>query len=112
MIENLNLEAFNEKIIDFETNTFQGELPCIVKYSASWCSPCRALTPILEKLSEEYNSKINIYEIDVEEEIELSSKFNIRSIPTMMFYKNNEPKIISGLISEFKLKELIEESLL
>ena len=65
-MEHLTLESFKEKIMDFETNNedwkFQGELPAIIKFSASWCQPCKVLTPILEELSKEYTEKLNIFE--------------------------------------------------
>jgi len=111
MLEHLTLETFKEKISDTETDwNYQGELPSIVDFSADgWCKPCKTLTPILEKLSIEYSGKINIYKVDVDEESEITSSFNIRSVPTILFCKiNEEPKITSGVLPEHKLKEIIE----
>lgn len=115
-MEHLTLETFKEKIMDFETNKdwkFEGELPAIVKYSTSWCGPCKALTPILENLSKEYNGKINIYEVDVEEESEIGSIFNIRSVPAILFIPmNGEPKMSIGSMSKENLKNAIEDVLM
>ena len=92
---------------------FAGELPAIVKYTADWCRPCKMLTPILENLSKEYSGRINIYEIDVDVEVELSSLFNIRSVPTMLFIPmHGEPQIQIGALTQSKLKDVIEEILL
>jgi len=112
-MEHLTLETFKEKIMDFETNKewkFEGELPAIIDFSAdAWCVPCKKLTPILEKLSEEYLGKINIYKVNVDNEPEIYSAFNIRSVPTILFCKSNElPEISTGSLPEYKLKEIIE----
>lgn len=117
MLENLTLETFKEKIMDFETVNdtwnFQGELPAIIKFTAPWCQPCKTLSPILEELSNEYDNKLNIYEVDVDEEMELSSMFKIRSVPTMLFCsKNNDKHSISGMMPKVNIISLIEEKLL
>ncbi len=115
-MEHLTLETFKEKIMNFEINKnwkFEGKLPAIVKYTAHWCNPCKALTPILESLSKEYSGKINIYEVDVDAEPELSSLFNIRSVPAMLFIPiNGEPQMSIGALPQSKLKEVIEDILL
>lgn len=117
MLEHLTLETFKEKIMNFETVNdswnFQGELPAIIKFTAPWCSPCKTLTPILEEISKEYNDKLNIYEVDVDEEIELSSMFKIRSVPTMLFCaKNNEKQSVTGMMPKNNIVNIIEEKLL
>jgi len=116
-MENLTLESFKEKIMNFEETQddwkFQGELPAIIKYTADWCSPCKKLTPVLESLSKEYDGKINIYEINVDEEAELSYLFNIKSVPTLLFIPiNNQPQMYVGSLTESKLKEIINDVLL
>ena len=113
-MENLTLESFKEKIMDFETIKedwkFQGELPAILKFSASWCKPCKTLNPILEELSNDYKGKLDIYEIDVENEPELSSMFGIRSVPSMLFIpKEGEPQMTLGALPKHKLVETINE---
>ena len=112
-MENLTLETFKEKIMDFDKNKdwkFEGELPAIVDFSAdSWCVPCKKLTPILDKLQKEYSGRINIYKVDVDNESEIASVFNIRSVPTMLFCKtDSQPEISTGSLPEYKLKEIIE----
>jgi len=112
-MEHLTLESFKDKIMNFDVNKewkFEGELPAIIDFSADeWCVPSKKLTPILEKLSIEYFGKINIYKVNVDEESEIATEFNIKSVPTMLFCKLNElPEIFTGSLPEYKLKEIIE----
>ena len=110
MLEKLNLESFKEKIMDIDKDwKFKGEIPAIVKFSASWCFPCKTLSPILSDISSEYDRKINIYEIDVDEESELASKFGIRSVPTMMFCPlEGKPTMTTGMKPKATIINTIE----
>lgn len=114
MIEHLTLENFKEKIMDYETNTedwkFEGKLPAIIKFTASWCMPCKTLQPILEELSTEYEGKIDFYEIDVDEQQELSGMFGIRSVPSVLFIPmQGEPQMSIGALPKEKFVQAIEE---
>ena len=112
-MEHLTLETFQSKIMNLETNEFRGELPVIIDFYAEWCGPCKALAPTLEELSKEYEGKINIYKIDTEDQQEISSKFKIRSIPSVLFLsKKGEPQMKVGVLPKTKYKEIIEETLL
>jgi thioredoxin len=113
-MENLNKENFIEKIYDFETNptwTFNGNKPAIVDFSADdWCAPCKMIAPILEELSQEYNGKIDIYKVNVDDQFELSEVFGIRSVPTIFFIpQTGEPKKLIGGISKQNFKKTIKE---
>jgi thioredoxin len=117
MIEQLTIESFKEKIMDFETNTedwkFEGKLPAILDFSGEeWCQPCKVLSPILEELSEEYKDKINFYKIDVDQEQDLSAMFGIKSVPSILFIPmKGEPQMSIGLIPKDKIIQAIEEVL-
>ena len=78
-----------------------------------WCGPCKALHPILEELSKEYSGKIDIYQIDVDQEQDLAAAFGIRSIPTLLMIPMNEqPRISQGALPKDQLKKAIDEFLL
>ena len=110
-----NIE-FTELVHNYKTNenwTFEGEIPCIVDFYADWCAPCRILAPILDELAKEYAGKINIYKVDVDNELELSTFYGIKNIPTMIFCpKNGDPIKFVGLYSKEDYINFIETHLL
>lgn len=113
----LNKADFLKKVYNYEANPndwkFEGKRPAIVDFYATWCGPCKALHPILEELSKEYSGKIDIYQIDVDQEQDLAAAFGIRSIPTLLIIPMNEqPRISQGALPKDQLKKAIDEFLL
>ena len=116
-VVSLNKAEFLKKVYDFEANPndwkFEGERPAIVDFYATWCGPCKALHPVLEELSKEYSGKVDIYQIDVDQEKELAAAFGIRSIPTLLLIPmKEEPRITQGALPKDQLKKAIDEFLL
>ena len=79
--------------IKISDDTFENEVitkgkPIIVDFWAEWCGPCKQIGPILEDISDEYKEKITIGKLDVDENPEIASKYQIRGIPTMMLFNN------------------------
>ena len=64
--------------------------PLVVDFWAEWCGPCKMIAPIIEELAEEYTGKVNIGKIDVDDNNEISTRFGIRNIPTILFFKNGQ----------------------
>ncbi len=84
----LSTSDFIDKVDDYKTSRewkYKGTVPCLIDFYATWCGPCRALSPILEEVAGEYNGKVIIYKVDVDKEKELAALFNVRSIPTLLF---------------------------
>lgn len=81
----------------------------LVQFSAEWCGPCRMLTPIISQLSEEYEGKdINIMKVNVDENTELAQKFSVRSIPTVILFKEtHEESRVLGMNPKTKYEEMI-----
>ncbi|WBX73664.1 thioredoxin [Tenacibaculum pacificus] len=115
MTENLTKETFLKKVFNFEENKewkFEGDKPVLIDFYADWCGPCKALAPILEELSNEYEGKIDIYKIDTEAEQELAAAFDIRSIPSMLFCPMGEaPQRANGALPKKQLEEIIKDVL-
>jgi len=65
-------------------------IPLVVDFWAEWCGPCKMIAPVVEELAEEYSGKVNIGKLDVDENNEISSRFGIRNIPTVLFFKNGQ----------------------
>ena len=116
MPENLTKQSFVEKVFDFEKNSewkYQGELPCVIDFWAPWCGPCRAVGPVIEELSKEYDGKVNFYKINTDDEQELAGAFGIRSIPSLLFVPmTGQPKMAVGALPKNALKEAIDKELL
>ena len=115
-IIHLTKDEFLKRVSNYEANPsnwkFLGDKPAVVDFFALWCGPCKALSPILEEVSNEYEGKVDIYKVDVDEEEELSAAFGIRTIPTLLFIPMNEtPKVMVGGLPKNKLKEAIDSIL-
>lgn len=88
--------------------------PLVIDFWAEWCAPCRMIAPVIEELALEYEGKVIIGKVNVDQNEELSSKYSIRSIPTLLFLKDGEivDKHIGGTIKsmiESKIKALLED---
>lgn len=108
---------FLKKVVNYETNPtewkYLGDKPALVDFYASWCGPCKALTPVLEELAAEYKDQIYIYKIDTEAERELAAAFGIRSIPTLLFIPmEGKPQMAQGALPKATLKKAIDEIML
>ncbi|MEI7675154.1 MAG: thioredoxin [Bacteroidales bacterium] len=68
----------------------QSGKPVVVDFWAEWCGPCRMVGPIIEELSKEYDGKVTIGKIDVDENTEVAAQFGIRNIPTILFFKDGQ----------------------
>lgn len=113
----LTKKSFIEKVADYQLYPkewkFKGDKPCLVDFHAPWCVYCKALSPILDQLAEEYDGKINFYKVDVDQEAELETAFNIRTIPNLLLAPmEGQPTMKLGTMNKAQLKALIEETLL
>src|SRR5215203_7350629 len=106
---------FRDKIFDYEKEQewkYAGSLPAIIDFYADWCGPCKAVAPILEELSSEYEGKINIYKINTDVEQELAAVFSIQSIPTFLFIpQSGSPMLQRGALPKQTFKEIIDTRL-
>ena len=97
---------------NFENEISNSTLPVLVDFWAEWCGPCKTLTPILEELSLELEQKLQVAKVNLDENQDLASKFSIRSIPTLLLFKDGElidTKV--GLLPKNDLSEWIENKI-
>lgn len=111
---NLTKGGFLKRVADYENNsqewTFLGDKPALIDFYASWCGPCKALSPILDDLAEEYRGKIDIYKVNVDDERELASQFRIRTVPTLMFVPmKGSPHLMAGAPTRVQLRKAMQE---
>ncbi len=87
----LSDSAFNEKVL-------KSDKPVLVDFWATWCGPCLMMAPVIDELATEFADKAVIAKLDVDQNQETSAKFGIRSIPTMLIFKNGEvvDKVVGG----------------
>jgi len=103
-------EAVDEKT--FDTVVGAAKTPVLVDFWATWCSPCRMIAPIVDELSDEYAGRVGFAKVNVDENRKLSERFEIRSIPTLIVFKDGKPaKQIVGLRSKGDLKKALDEAL-
>lgn len=113
----LNRASFIDLVMDFEKNpnnwAFKGQKPCVIDFYADWCRPCKMVAPIMEELAVEYQGKINIYKVNVDNEKELAGLINVQSIPAILFCPlNGSPQMQAGAMSKEQYKQIFEELLL
>jgi len=82
-IVNLNSDNFEEEVI-------KSDVPVLVDFWAAWCGPCRMIAPIIDQLAVEFDGKVKIAKVNVDEERELASRYRVMSIPTLILFKDGD----------------------
>ena len=103
----------SEKVIhvsdaEFDEKVLQSDLPCLVDFWAPWCGPCKAIGPVIDELADEYDGKVQIAKMNVDDNPETPGKFGIRAIPTLILFRGGDiVDQITGAVGKGQLSDLI-----
>ena len=105
-------EVLHTTDASFEADVLRSDVPVLVDLCAPWCGPCRMVAPILDELSEEFAGRAKIAKVNVDENQQIPAQFGIRSIPTLILFKNGEVVATQvGALPKSQLSAFVEQAL-
>ncbi len=104
-----NIIVLDEANFDQETSK---KMPIVVDFWATWCAPCRLIAPHLEALAKEYEGRVRVGKVDIDQNGSIASRFQIRSIPTLLVFKDGQAvDQLIGAVSKGSIQQLIDKHL-
>ncbi len=104
-MRNISQEQWEQEVVN-------SDKPVFVDFWAAWCGPCRIISPLVEELAKEYEGKVDFVKVDVDQNRELASKYNIRSIPTLAIFRNGQVVAqAAGAASKESIRTYIDKNI-
>ncbi|PIE59770.1 MAG: thiol reductase thioredoxin [Desulfobulbus propionicus] len=96
---------------EFDAQVIENDLPCLVDFWAPWCGPCKAIGPVIDELADEFEGKVKIAKMNVDDNPATPGKFGIRAIPTLILFKGGEVvDQVTGAVGKSQLQDLINKA--
>ena len=96
----------------FEEEVLKAESPVLVDYWAEWCGPCKMIAPVLDEIAQDYEGKLKICKLNIDENEKTAPKYGVRGIPTLMLFKNGEVEATKvGAVSKSQLTAFLDSNL-
>ncbi len=91
---------------NFEQEVLKSDIPVLVDFWAEWCAPCKVIAPLVDELAQQYSGKIKVVKMDVDQNPQSSMNYGIRSIPTLLFFKDGQPvEQLLGAVPKNQIEE-------
>lgn len=104
MAQHLTVETFNQEVM-------KSEGPVLVDFYATWCGPCKMMSPVIDELAEDLKGQAQVFKVDIDKAGELAQKYKIMSVPTFMIFKNGELKDqVLGAVPKKQLMEKVKNA--
>jgi thioredoxin 1 len=97
---------------NFDAEVIKAEQPVLIDFWATWCAPCRAIAPVVEQLAGDYAGKVKVGKVNIDENPQVPTKYDVRSIPTLLVFKSG--KVVGqivGAVAKPKVEDLIKKAL-
>ncbi len=112
-LRHITNEEFQKEIFDYKNNTewqFEGNVPILIDFYATWCAPCKKVAPVLEELQQQYQGKVKIYKVNIDKEKELAGVFGVSSVPTFLFIPSKgKPTMAKGALPKETFQQAFHE---
>jgi thioredoxin 1 len=100
-----NAVAVNDQ--SFDQEVLQSPVPVLVDFWAAWCGPCKAIAPTVDQIAADYNGRLKVVKLDVDQNVEVSTRFEVLSIPTLLLFKNGQ--VVEKLVGAYPKAAVISK---